>query len=86
MELNRLTGMRSGEAVMLRGCDIDTTGSVGIYRRSTHKNPWRGREQCNDLGPKTLTIVEAFLNPVEAFLASDVEAFLFSPTDAVSDM
>ncbi len=79
IELQRLTGMRSGEAVVMRGCDIDATGSVWIYRPATHKNRWRGHERCVYLGPQAQAIVKAFLKP-------SIEAFLFSPADAVAEM
>jgi integrase len=32
IELQRLTGMRSGEVVIMRGCDLDMTGKLWLYR------------------------------------------------------
>ena len=37
VELQRLTGMRSGEIVIMRGCDLDTTGKLWLYRLESHK-------------------------------------------------
>jgi integrase len=76
IELQRLTGMRSGEVVVMRGCDIDMTGAVWIYRPASHKNRWRGHERCVYLGPKAQQIIRHYLKP-------NIESPLFSPADAV---
>jgi integrase len=76
IELQRLTGMRSGEVTAMRACDIDMTGGVWIYRPSSHKNYWRGHERQVYLGPKAQSIVRQFLKP-------NMEAFLFTAADAV---
>lgn len=77
IELQRLTGMRSGEVVEIRACDIDMTGGVWLYRPAAHKNKWRGHERCVYVGPKAQRIIRRFLK-------SNVEAPLFSPADAVA--
>jgi integrase len=76
IELQRLTGMRSGEVIAMRACDLDTAGKVWIYRPAAHKNRWRGHERLVFLGPKAQAIVRPFLKP-------NLQAFLFSPADAV---
>jgi integrase len=76
IELQRLTGMRSGEVVVMQACNIDMTGVVWIYRPAAHKNRWRGHERCIYLGPKAQQIIRRYLKP-------NIEAPLFSPADAV---
>lgn len=77
IDLQRLTGMRPGEVCEMRACDLDTTGAVWLYRPATHKNRWRGHDRVVALGPKAQAVVKRFLKP-------NVEAFLFSPADAVA--
>jgi integrase len=76
IELQRLTGMRSGEAVTMRGCDLDTTGALWLYRPASHKTEHYGHERVIELGPKAQAVVTPFLKP-------DLQAYLFSPADAV---
>ncbi len=77
IELQRLTGMRSGEVVAMRASDIDMAGDVWVYRPAAHKNRWRGHERRIYLGPKAQHIVRRFLKP-------SFESPLFSPADAVA--
>lgn len=39
IELQRTTGMRPGEACIIRSGDIDRNGAVWVYRPETHKSP-----------------------------------------------
>jgi integrase len=78
IELQRLTGMRSGEVTGLRGCDINTTGPVWVYTPATHKTAWHGHERKVYLGPKAQEIVQPFLK-------TDLKAYLFSPADAEAE-
>jgi integrase len=71
------TGMRSGELVIMRGCDIDMTGDVWLYRPSHHKNEHRGHSRVVPIGPKAQAIVSRYLK-------LDTTAFLFSPADCVT--
>lgn len=75
IEIQRLTGMRSGELVPMRACDIDMTGRLWIYRPERHKTERFGfaREVC--LGPRAQAIIRQFLT-------TDREAYLFRPADA----
>jgi integrase len=75
IRLQRLTGMRSGEVVIMRACDIDMSGEVWLYAPSDHKNKWRGQCKVIPLGPRAQNLVKPFLK-------LDTEAFLFSPRDA----
>ena len=59
VELMRLTGMRSGEAVIMRSADIDRSGEVWAYTPSRHKTEHHGRRRTIYLGPKARAIVES---------------------------
>jgi integrase len=52
IQLQRLTGMRPGEVVKLRACDIDRSGEIWIYERRDHKNRWRGHRRMIPIGPR----------------------------------
>ncbi|MEX2186171.1 MAG: site-specific integrase [Pirellulales bacterium] len=78
IELQRLTGMRSGEVVIMRACDIDMSGRVWVFRPDDHKNKWRGHQRFVYLGPKAQGIVRRFLK-------TQTDAYLFSPADAVAE-
>lgn len=75
LALQGLTGMRSTEICIMRGCDIDTTGKPWKYRPSFHKTAHHDHERIVDLGPQARAIIERFLKP-------DLRAYLFSPSEA----
>ncbi len=75
VEVQRLTGMRPGEVVLIRACDIDRTGDVWLYEPFTHKNRWRGHRRQIPLGPKAQDILLRFLE-------RNADAFLFSPKES----
>jgi integrase len=76
IQVQWLTGMRPGELVIMRGCDIDMTGDDWLYRPVKHKTQHFGIERVIALGPKAQEILTGFLKP-------DVQAFIFSPRDAM---
>jgi len=75
VELQRLTGMRSGEVVQMRPCDIERDGTVWLYRPAQHKTQHHGHERLVPLGPKAQSLLAVFLDRDEA-------AYLFSPRDS----
>jgi integrase len=75
IELQRLTGMRPGEACAMRACDLDTTGRVWLYRPPRHKTAWRGKERVIPLGPRAQAVVREFLT-------ARTQDYLFSPRRA----
>ncbi len=75
MRLQLLTGMRPGEVVLLRGCDMDTTGELWIYRPARHKTQLHGHTREVYFGPKAQELIGPFLK-------TDLQAYLFSPVDA----
>ena len=74
-----LTGMRPGEVVIIRPCDIDRTSAkdVWIYRPRQHKTQHHGFSREVAIGPKAQIILAAFLlRP-----AGD---YCFSPAESIS--
>ena len=55
IDLQRLTGMRPGEVVRMRGRDVDLTGDAPVYRPAKHKTQHQGHERAVYIGPKVLT-------------------------------
>jgi integrase len=75
IELQQITGARSGELCIARACDIDMTGRIWTYRPRRHKNDYRQQTREIYLGPKAQEIIKQFLKP-------NLEAYLFSPDEA----
>lgn len=73
--IQRLTGCRPGELVILRPCDIDRNGEVWAYRPESHKTEHHGRERIIYIGPKA----QAILRP---YLLRAAEAYCFSPAES----
>ncbi len=77
IRLQLLTGMRPGEVMQMRGCDIDVSGSIWVYRPARHKTEHHGRQRVIYLGPKA----QDLLRP---FLSEDRTAWIFSPREAMA--
>ncbi len=75
VQLQRLTGMRPCETVMIRKQDIDTSSDIWLYEPFDHKNLWRGHRRMIALGPKC----QELLKP---YLANRIDGYLFSPKEA----
>jgi integrase len=78
VELQRLTGMRPGEVVIMRTSDLDISGKIWEYIPNRHKNEHRGKQRRIILGPKA----QAILQP---WLRTDLSAYLFSPKEAMAE-
>ena len=76
-EIQLLTGCRVSEALTMRGCDLDVTSPNWVYRPAKHKNRNRGIDRVIFLGPRAQAVVKPFLK-------TDLQAFLFSPADAIA--
>jgi integrase len=89
VQLQGLTGMRPGEAVLLRPQDLDRTSLVvegtpiWVYAPGSdegpsgqHKNAWRGHARKIPLGPQA----QAVLTP---FLDRGADQYCFSPAEAM---
>jgi len=76
VQLQLLTGARSGELVMMRPCDIDRTGGrIWVYIPSDHKTAHHGHQRRIYIGPRAQQV----LSP---FLLRRPEAYCFSPAEA----
>jgi integrase len=78
VDLQRLTGMRPGEVVVMRTSDLETTGETWTYTPESHKTEHHGRERKIDLGPKAQEILRPFLR-------TDLVAHIFQPCEAVRE-
>jgi integrase len=61
IRVQRLTGMRPGEACLMRVCDIDRSGDVWLYRPPQHKTRHKGKARVVALGPKAQEALCPFL-------------------------
>lgn len=55
------TGMRPGEALMMRPCDIEKSGDVRVYTPRHHKTSHKGKVRKIVLGPRAWAIIEPLL-------------------------
>jgi len=78
IELQKLSGMRPGEVIIMRGVDLDMTGHIWHYRPSNHKTAHHGHQRVVDLGPRGQGVIRPFLKP-------DLQAYLFSPLDVTAE-
>jgi integrase len=78
IELQWHTGMRPGEVVLMRKCDMTMEGNQWRYRPSQHKNLHRGFERVVPIP----TVVRGLL---QSFLLRPEEAFLFTPGEAEAE-
>jgi hypothetical protein len=79
VELQRLTGCRPGEVLVMRAIDLTTSGPVWAYRPASHKNKHRGLDRVIFLGPQAQQVIKPFLT-------TGLEAYLFSPRAYVEAM
>jgi integrase len=78
VQLQLLSGMRPGEVISMRACDLNMTGRVWEFVPQSHKTEHHGRGRTVFLGP----LAQAIIRP---FLQADLQAHLFSPRDAVDE-
>ena len=78
IQLQRLTGMRPGEVIILRACDLDTTGPIWLYKPLVHKTEHHDRERLIFLGPQAQAVVKPFLT-------GQPDAYVFSPERAMAE-
>lgn len=79
VRLQVATGMRPGEVIQMRMCDLDRTQTPWLYRPEQHKTRHCGRTRLVALGPEARRVLDAALRNL------DPSAFLFSPTDSESE-
>lgn len=72
VQVQRLTGMRPGELVLMRTCDLEMSDTVWAYTPEFHKNSYRGRTRQAFLGPKAQEVIRPFLR-------TNLQAYIFQP-------
>ncbi|HEX8916620.1 MAG TPA: site-specific integrase [Humisphaera sp.] len=78
VELQLLTGMRPGEVCQMRGCDLDRSGELWVYRPARHKTQHHGHDRVVHLGPKAQAVLAPHLraDPQDrVFQARDADAW-----------
>jgi integrase len=61
VQVQRLAGMRPGEVVIMRPCDIDRSRKVWLYRPDSHKTEHHEHERVVFLGPQAQEVLRPFL-------------------------
>jgi integrase len=61
IQLQLLTGMRPGEACLMRACDIDRAGPVWVYRPPHHKTSHHNKDRFIAIGPKGQELLKPWL-------------------------
>lgn len=75
VNLQLLTGMRPGEVVLIRPCDIDRSNKVWTFRPARHKTMHLGKSRVVMIGPRAQKILKPFLE-------RKPDTFCFSPAEA----
>jgi integrase len=78
VRLQRLTGMRSGEACIMRSGDLDRSGAVWAYTPGSHKTEHHGHGRTIYLGPRAQEVLRPWLR-------ADPDAYLFQPREAEAE-
>ena len=76
IEVQRLTGMRPGELVMMRPCDIDQSGRIWTYQPASHKTEHHEIDRQIFLGPKAQMLLQPFMR-------RDAQSYLFNPHETI---
>jgi integrase len=84
VRLQLLTGMRPGEVVVMRGMDLEMTGTVWAYRPGSdqgphgkHKTAHRGRSRVILIGPRAQEVLRPWLR-------LNIQEYLFQPREAMA--
>ena len=78
VELQRLSGCRSGEIVQIRTRDLDMSADVWAYVPPSHKTEHHGKARVIHFGPRAIEILKPWLR-------ADREENLFRPCDGVAE-
>ncbi|MEM9351609.1 MAG: site-specific integrase [Planctomycetota bacterium] len=78
VELQRQTGMRPGELVILRPGDIDRSDQVWRYTPASHKTDYLGKNRKVYIGPRGQEVLRPFL-------LRGADQYCFSPREAVAE-
>lgn len=78
IELQRTTGMRPGEVIAMRACDIEMTGETWTYVPAHHKTEHHGHDRILYLGNRCQELLRPFITP-------SMSKHLFSPAAAEAE-
>jgi integrase len=78
VQLQRLAGMRPGEVVAMRSCDLNTAGDIWEYHPDSHKTAHHGKDRVIFFGSQAQAILRDWIK-------TDLGAFLFSPRESMAD-
>jgi integrase len=78
IELQRLTGIRPGEVVIMRTIDINTSGSIWESRPDSHKTEHDRKDRVIFIGPRAQEVLMPRLR-------TDPVAYLFSPRESMAE-
>ena len=76
IRVQELAGMRPGEVVQMRACDIEQGPDGWTYRPRRHKTEHHGHDREIPLGPQAVAILKPLLE------GRDADAYLFDPREA----
>lgn len=79
VRIQRLTGMRPSELVIMRTPDIDRSREVWLYTPQDHKNKHRGKSRNIYIGPKAQALLAPYLLKAEDFLFPSGRAERYTP-------
>lgn len=78
IQLQRTTGMRPGEVVIMRPGDLDRDGDIWVYTPSRHKTEHHGKTRQVFIGPKCQEILRPWLE-------AGGGPYIFSPSEAMKE-
>lgn len=78
IQVQLLTGIRPGEVVQMRTCDLDRSGEIWLYRPQEHKREFAGEEATRPIGPRAQEVLRPWLR-------LEITRPLFSPAEAVAE-
>jgi integrase len=76
VRVQRLTGMRPGELLIMQPVDLDTSCDIWTYQPSQHKNEHHGKDRVILLGPKAQAILAGYL------VGRHPEQYIFCPKES----
>lgn len=71
VRVQKFTGMRPGEVVIMRGTDLEMRRDAWLYRPTQHKTAHFGRKRVVPIGPKAQAVIRTRLT-------TDLSGFLFA--------
>jgi integrase len=78
VQVMHYSNCRAEDVVVMRGCDLRMEGDVWEYTPERHKNAWRGHGRVVYLGKQAQ-------EAIRPFVGADLQAYLFSPRDAMEE-